>query len=122
MASSDPKADRRAKSLQLCLSQALGGISRLRQLGWFELLQDDWPRSDRVCDIAADALLHLAVEDDSRWSRNPAVVVGLVNFLKQETGKFPTSVELKDLKQMLESPTVDRRAIEEWLERVYGKV
>jgi hypothetical protein len=26
------------------------------------------------------------------------VIVGIVNFLKQQTGKFPTSVDLTDLK------------------------
>jgi hypothetical protein len=46
MASFSPKADRLAKFLQLCLSNALGGIASLRQLGWFELLQDDWPRTE----------------------------------------------------------------------------
>ena len=32
MPSSNPEGDRLAKSLQLCLSQAIGGLPRLRQL------------------------------------------------------------------------------------------
>ncbi|MBI3464035.1 MAG: hypothetical protein HY000_13400 [Planctomycetes bacterium] len=121
MASSNPKADRLAKSLQLCLSQALGGISRLRQLGWFELLQDDWPQSDVASRVACEALFHLAFDDAGQWNRNPAVIVGIVSFLKQQTGKFPTSVYLNDLKAMLESNLIDRQGVEQWFHMVYGR-
>ena len=120
MPSSNPKADRLAKSLQLCLSQALDGIPRLRQLGWFELLQDDWPQCEIASKVACEALFHLALDDESQWNRNPAVIIGIVNFLKQQTGKAPSSVDLKDLKQMLESAPVPRRGVEQWIELVYG--
>ena len=119
MASSSPKADRLAKSLQLCLSNALDGIARLRQLGWFELLQDDWPQTEIAPNVACEALFHLAFDDAGQWSGNAAVVVGMVNFLKQETGKFPTSIELNDLKAMLESKPVDRQGVEQWFQLVY---
>lgn len=119
MASSNPRADRLAKSLQLCLSQAIGGVPRLRQIGWFELLQDDWPQSDVATRVACEALFNLAFDDAGQWDRNPAVIVGIVNFLKQQTGKFPRSVDLTDLKAMLESNPVDRKAVEQWFEMVY---
>ena len=121
MASSNPRADRLAKSLQLCLSQALGGIGRLRQLGWFDLLQDDWPQSEVARRVACEALFHLAVDDEGHWDRNPAVIVGIVNFLKQQTDKFPTSVDLNDLKVMLGSTPVDRQGVEQWFELVFGR-
>jgi hypothetical protein len=120
MPSSNPRADRLAKSLQLCLSQAMGGMPRLRALGWFELLQDDWPVSELAPEVAFEAMFHLSVDADGRWDGNPAVVVGIVNFLRQQTGKFPTPLELKDLRQMLASTPVDRRGIERWFETVFG--
>lgn len=120
MPSSNPKADRLAKSLQLCLSQALGGVPQLRALGWFELLQEDWPTSGAASAVACEALFHLSVDTDGRWDRNPAVVVGIVNFLKQQTGKFPSVLELKDLRAMLLSIPLDRRGIQHWFEMVFA--
>ena len=75
MASSNPKADRLAKSLQLCLSNSLGGLSRLRALGWFELLQGDWPSrwSARCGPPLADRPL--------RSRSNPAVCSPLANLI-----------------------------------------
>ena len=120
MASSNPKADRLAKSLQLCLSNALGGLSRLRALGWFELLQDDWPQSETPYRVACEAMFHLAFDDAGRWEGNSALIVGLVTFLKQQTNKFPTSVDLNDLKAILESKPVDRAGVEQWFQMIYG--
>ncbi len=120
MPSSNPRADRLAKSLQLCLSQSLGGMAALRALNWFELLQDDWPVSELAPRVACEALFHLSVDTDRRWDGNPAVVVGIVNFLKQQTGRFPSALELKDLRQMLVSTPVDRRGVERWFEMVFG--
>jgi len=120
MASSNPKADRLAKSLQLCLSQSLG-IPGLRQLGWFELLQDDWPQTEVPSRVAREALFHLTIDEQGVWNGNQSVVIGIVTFLKQATGKFPTSVDLKDLKAMLESSPVDRRGLEQWFAMVYGQ-
>jgi hypothetical protein len=119
MASSNPKADRLAKSLQLSLSDALGGLSQLRQLGWFELLQDDWPQSDVALTVACGALFQLGIDDEGLWNRNPGIIIGIVTFLKQQTGKFPTSVDLKDLKAMLESNPTARAGIEDWFKLVY---
>lgn len=113
MASSNPNADRLAKSLQLCLSRALG-MKELRRLGWFDLLQEDWPQTDSPSRLACDALFRLSVDDHGNWTEQPSVIVGIVTFLKQTTGKFPTSVELKDLKSLLESRPVDRRSVEQW--------
>ena len=120
MASSNPKADRLAKSLQVCLSQS-AGLPTLRQLGWFELLQDDWPQAEFPSRVACEALFHLTIDDASVWNGNQSIVIGLVTFLKQQTNKFPTSVDLKDLKAMLESKPVDRRGVEQWFAMVYGQ-
>lgn len=120
MASSNPKADRLAKSLQVSLSQS-AGLPTLRQLGWFELLQDDWPQSESPSHVACEALFHLTIDDQGVWNGNPSVVIGLVTFLKQQTNKFPTSVDLKDLKAMLESTPVDRKGVEQWFAMVYGQ-
>ena len=119
MVSSNPKADRLAKSLQLSLSEALGGLVPLRQLGWFELLQDDWPQSDVGLTVGCESLFQLGFDDEGRWNRNSGIIIGIVNFLKQQTGKFPTSVDLNDLKAMLESNPVDRHGIEQWFAMVY---
>lgn len=119
MASSNPRADRLAKSLQVCLSQS-AGLPTLRQLGWFELLQDDWPQTDVVSRVACEALFHLTIDEQGAWNGNQPVVIGLVTFLKQQTNKFPSSVELKDLKAMLESNPVDRRGVEQWFAMIYG--
>ena len=119
MASSNPRADRLAKSLQLCLSQSLG-IPGLRQLGWFELLQDDWPQSEVPSRVAREALFYLTIDEQGVWNGNQSVVIGIVTFFKQATGKFSTSVDLKDLKAMLESSRVDRRGLEQWFAMVYG--
>ena len=120
MASSNPKADRLAKSLQLCLSNAFGGLSTLRVLGWFELLQDDWPQSDTAPRVACEALFHLAFDDTGHWGGNSVLIIGLVTFLKQQTSKFPTSVDLNDLKAMLESHPIDRSGVEQWFQMIYG--
>ena len=84
------------------------------------MLQDDWPTSEITSQIACDALFQLAFDDELRWNQNSAIVVGIVNFLKQQTNKFPTSVDLKDLKAMLESNPIDRRGVEQWFQMVYG--
>jgi hypothetical protein len=84
------------------------------------LLQDDWPQTEIAWQVGCEALFHLAVDDQARWNRNPTVVVGIVNFLKQQCGKFPSSVDLSDLKQMLESTPVPRRGVEQWFEMIYG--
>jgi hypothetical protein len=118
--SSNPKADRLAKSLQLCLSQSLGGMPRLRQLGWFELLQDNWPQTEVAWRVACEALFHLAIDRESRWDGNIAVIVGILNFLKQQTEKSPSARDLQDFKQMLQSVPVPRTGVENWFEMIYG--
>ena len=119
MASSNPRRDRIAKSLQLCLSQSIG-LPGLRQLGWFDLLQDDWPTTDAPWEVALDALFQLAIDESGVWTGNQAVIVGLITFLKQQTGTFPSSVELKDLKAILESAPLDRRGITQWFQMIFG--
>ena len=118
MPSSNRSLDRLAKSLQLCLSQSVG-LPGLRKLGWFDLLQDDWPETDVAFRVACQALFHLTFDDQGAWNGNQSVVIGIITFLKQQTGKFPTSVELKDLKAMLESKPIDRRGVENWFQMIY---
>lgn len=77
MPPSNHSADRLAKSLQVRLSDSVG-VRALRNLGWFDTIQDGWPTSAHPHQVACEALFHLTIDSSMTWSGNQLVVIGIV--------------------------------------------
>jgi hypothetical protein len=111
-------ADRLAKSLHPFLSNKVGP-AELKALGWFDFLSEDRPETADPIQMALAALLYLSLDEDCSWNAQKAVLTAILAFLHQKTRRAPTSIDLADLRKLLESCPVDQSVVASWFDRVY---
>jgi hypothetical protein len=111
-------ADRLAKELHPFLSGKIP-ICRLRELGWFDFLSLDHPVATGAVEMAVEAFLYLSLDQEGNWNRIHEILVGIVGYLAEKTGKTPHGSEFKRLKALLEARPVVAGNIHKWFHKVY---
>lgn len=80
------QADALAKALHRYVAGQIP-ISRLRDLGWFDFLNNDRPETDDGVEMACAALLYLGTDVTGAWTGVEGVLIAVVAFLNA----FPAS-------------------------------
>ena len=117
MGYSTDAADSLAKELHYYLKGI--PIGRLRELGWFDFLGLDHPDATEPAQVACEAFLYLSIDDEGNWNRIHGILLAVVAYLTDKTGKTPIRSEFTRLKTVLESRPVATEDVRNWFAKVY---
>lgn len=94
-------------------------IRQLRQWGWFDFQNHDYPDSSDPIVLAVAAFQHLSIADSGNWNGTTDVLTALLAYLKAETGYSYSAAQLKDLAALLNEQPVRSKAVENWFDQTF---
>ncbi len=89
----------------------------MRRWAWFDYARLDRPNASR-CDLAADAMIYLSLEDGA-WRRNQCAIIAVLGYANTQSGQSSTPQEMKDLVGLLRADPVNTQAVRDWFRTVY---
>lgn len=90
----------------------------LKNWGWYDYLSLDVHASNDPAEVACAALLYLVV-DDGRWIGRESVIVAVINFANDRTGRQVDASQMQRLAAIFNADPLDEKSVQEWFDLVY---
>ena len=91
----------------------------LREWGWLDYLSLESHTSNDPVEVACAALLYLVVGDEGQFLGREHVVVGVINFANDRTGRLANAAQIHQLVAIFKTPPISPDTVHEWFDLVY---
>lgn len=116
-------SDKLAKSFDQHLSRDVGSSnydrSRLKQRGWADFVDTDYPDTEDPIVMAVGAICYIGSDGDGGWNGERHLISAALSFLNYHLGAYPPEDMLPELGFILQDNPLDSDRLEQWFRDAY---